>query len=133
MNPKKRRGAILATVLDRRCTVGGSHDCRCRSLEEPPHLQGPGDRFGDRKHSGCDQILRARFGESPATDAIAISLSIRGKDHRKSIFLDCPAHKVSPGGELLDPWGTAYKFYGSGDEIVIRSAGPNRRLALRLG
>lgn len=73
------------------------------------------------------KFYRARFGDFSTTDASTISLSIRGKDHRQTVFLDCPVRMVSPAGELLDPWATAYKFYGSGDEIIIRSAGPNRR------
>jgi hypothetical protein len=70
---------------------------------------------------------QATFDEIPALDAKTISRAIRGKDHRAKVFLDCPARAVSSTGELLDPWGTAYKFYRAEGEILIRSAGPNRR------
>ena len=34
---------------------------------------------------------------------------------------------MSPEGDLLDQWGTPYKVYFSGDEILVRSAGPNKQ------
>ena len=29
-------------------------------------------------------------------------------------------------GEILDPWGTPLRFYFSDNEVMIRSAGPNK-------
>ncbi len=30
-------------------------------------------------------------------------------------------------GEIIDPWGTPFRIYFSGDGVLIRSAGPNKR------
>ena len=29
-------------------------------------------------------------------------------------------------GEIVDPWGTPFQFYFSHNEVLIRSAGPNK-------
>jgi hypothetical protein len=29
-------------------------------------------------------------------------------------------------GEILDPWGTPVQFYFSSNEVMVRSAGPNK-------
>ena len=73
------------------------------------------------------KLYRAEFGAFPGPDSVTILRALRGQNDRGMSFFDCRASSVSQTGELLDPWGTPYMFYRSGDEIVIRSAGPNRR------
>ena len=38
---------------------------------------------------------------------------------------DLAGQYVSPGS-LVDPWGTSITFHCAGDDIVVRSAGPDR-------
>jgi hypothetical protein len=33
---------------------------------------------------------------------------------------------VNDKGEIVDPWGTPLQFYFSNNEVLIRSAGPNK-------
>jgi len=33
---------------------------------------------------------------------------------------------INDKGEILDPWGTPLQFYFSHNEVMIRSAGPNK-------
>ena len=73
------------------------------------------------------KLYRAEFGVFPGPDSVTILRALRGQNDRGMSFLDCRASSLYQTGELLDPWGTPYMFYRSGDEIATRSAGPNRR------
>ncbi len=67
---------------------------------------------------------KVEFGNYPQGDNRAISRALTGQNPRNIVFFI--SHE-SPDGDLLDPWGTPYKFYFSSDEVLIRSAGPNKR------
>jgi hypothetical protein len=59
------------------------------------------------------QIAKALFGRGEKNEKRVLILSVRGSD-------------VNDKGEILDPWGTPLQFYFSHNEVLIRSAGPNK-------
>ena len=70
---------------------------------------------------------KSQFGELPKGGNRAVFRALRGENPRHVVFFECPATRISPDGDLLDPWGTPFKLYFSGEETLIRSAGPNRQ------
>jgi len=68
---------------------------------------------------------KAAFGAFPSGDGPAVFRALRGENPQKLVFLACRA--VSADGGALDPWGTPYKLYFSGEDVLVRSAGPNKR------
>jgi hypothetical protein len=66
---------------------------------------------------------------NPVGENSEITDALRGRNRLGFAFIpaDCPA--INPKGELCDRWGTPYFFHQvSGEEMEIRSAGPDRRL-----
>jgi len=52
---------------------------------------------------------------------------LMGDNSRKIVFLDSHQTRRNTQGEVVDPWGTPYKFsLVDGQPAVILSAGPNR-------
>jgi hypothetical protein len=74
------------------------------------------------------RLYRSEFGTLPAGDSLAISRALTGANPKSIIFIELRAQ--SPQGELLDPWGTPYRIYYSADEVLVRSAGPNKRFEI---
>jgi hypothetical protein len=68
----------------------------------------------------------ATFGAFPSGESPAVFRALRGQNPRQIVFLHCPAESVSPDGSMVDPWGTPYRVYFSGKEVLVRSAGPNK-------
>jgi len=73
------------------------------------------------------QSYEATFGAFPVGDSSAVFRALRGQNPRQIVFLSCRSESVSSDGGFLDPWGTPYKVYFSGGEVLIRSAGPNKQ------
>jgi len=72
----------------------------------------------------------SRFGGNPVGNNREITAALSGGNPRQIQFLKpVDGLRISPGGEMIDPWGTAYFFHQlSGAEMEIRSAGPDRRM-----
>ena len=70
---------------------------------------------------------KAAYGEYPAGDSRAITRALQGQNPQKIVFFEANPKHLSPDGNLLDPWGTPFKIYFSDKEILVRSAGPNKR------
>ena len=68
---------------------------------------------------------KTEFGSFPAGDTLAICRSLTGTNPKGIRFIEL--RSVAPDGSLLDPWGTPYKIYYSGDWPLVRSAGPNKQ------
>ena len=67
-------------------------------------------------------LVIAPFGSASATDgrtAVGMCIDSTASGAR------C-AWSVNDKGEILDPWGTPIQFYFSHNEVMIRSAGPNK-------
>ena len=69
----------------------------------------------------------AEFGANPTGDCRAIFRALRGENPRHIVFIMFPERSISSDGDLLDPWGTPYKVYYSSNEVLVRSAGPNKQ------
>ena len=69
---------------------------------------------------------KENVGEYPQGDNRAISKALLGENPAGLQFFDPPRDTISPEGDLLDPWGTPYRFYFS-DTPLIRSAGKNKK------
>ena len=65
------------------------------------------------------------FGAFPSGDSHAICLALTGNNPKSIRFIEL--RSVAPDGDLLDPWGTPYKIYFSGDWPLVRSTGPNKQ------
>ncbi|HVW21136.1 MAG TPA: hypothetical protein VHC86_07950, partial [Opitutaceae bacterium] len=71
----------------------------------------------------------AVHGLDPVGDNADITEVLTGRNALGYAFIprDCPA--IDAAGELCDRWGTPFAFHQlAGDEMEIRSAGPDRKL-----
>ena len=68
---------------------------------------------------------KSEFGAFPSGDSRAICRALTGNNPKGIRFIEL--HSVTPDGDFLDPWGTPYKIYYSGDWPLVRSAGPNKQ------
>ena len=67
------------------------------------------------------------FGTFPSGGSRAICLALQGANPKGTVFIELGRKSVSSEGDLLDPWGTAYRIYFSGEVALVHSAGPNKR------
>lgn len=51
---------------------------------------------------------------------------LEGNNPKKIIILAVKKAELNTKGEIVDPWGTPLKIYFGQNEVLIRSAGPNR-------
>ncbi len=80
----------------------------------------------DRIASACGQY-QATHGAFPQGNNTAIFQALRGSNAVGTSFLEGGPRSFSSDGVLLDPWGTPYRIYFAGAEVLVRSAGKNRR------
>ncbi|MBS0659828.1 MAG: hypothetical protein JSR82_16435 [Verrucomicrobia bacterium] len=73
---------------------------------------------------------RSRFGGYPSgSENRDFVNALAGNNPRGLPILDRDSPRVSPRGELLDPWGTPYFFHLiDRNYLEIRSAGPDRQM-----
>jgi hypothetical protein len=83
-------------------------------------------------NSDCDSLImgiqqyRQFVGSYPTGDNAGIVKALLGQTEKKVLILAVRQAKMNDKGEILDPWGTPLQFYFSHNEVLIRSAGPNR-------
>jgi hypothetical protein len=65
-------------------------------------------------------------GSYPTGNNISIAKALLGQNDRKILILAVRHAQINDKGEILDPWGTPLQFYFSHNEVMIRSAGPNK-------
>lgn len=65
-------------------------------------------------------------GTYPAGSNADIARALYGKNEKNLIILIVPRCELNVKGEIIDPWGTPYKIYFAPNEVLIRSAGPNK-------
>ena len=97
--------------------------------------------WGNTKHvdpkvakfnSDCDNLIlgiqqyREFVGTYPSGNNIAVTKALLGQSEKKVLILAVRRADISDKGEILDPWGTPLQFYFSHNEVLIRSAGPNK-------
>jgi len=72
------------------------------------------------------QQYREFVGTYPEGNNISIAKSLLGQTDKKVLILAVRRSDMNDKGEMLDPWGTPLQFYFSHNEVMIRSAGPNK-------
>jgi hypothetical protein len=73
------------------------------------------------------QQYKERIGSYPVGSNEEIVKTLMGNNPKNLIILVGRKQDLSSKGEILDPWGTPLRIYFSGNSILIRSAGPNKR------
>jgi hypothetical protein len=72
------------------------------------------------------QQYREFVGSYPTGNNITIAKALLGRSEKKVLILAVRKSDMNDKGEILDPWGTPLRFYFSDNEVMIRSAGPNK-------
>ncbi|SPE49984.1 conserved exported hypothetical protein [Verrucomicrobia bacterium] len=72
------------------------------------------------------QQYKEFVGTYPTGNNAAIAKALLGRTERKVLILSVRKSDMNDKGEILDPWGTPLQFYFSYNEVLIRSAGPNK-------
>ncbi len=72
------------------------------------------------------QQFKEFVGSYPEGNNIAIAKGLLGQTEKKVFILAVRHSDLNDKGEILDPWGTPLQFYFSDNEVMIRSAGPNK-------
>ena len=72
------------------------------------------------------QQYKEFVGTYPSGNNIAITRALLGHSEKKVLILSVRRSDINDKGEILDPWGTPIQFYFSHNEVMIRSAGPNK-------
>ena len=83
-------------------------------------------------NTDCDNLIlgiqqyKEFVGTYPTGNNIAITKALLGQTEKKVLILAVRRSDLNDKGEIVDPWGTALQFYFSHNEVLIRSAGPNK-------
>ena len=72
------------------------------------------------------QQYREFVGTYPTGNNLGIAKALLGRTEKKVLILAVRKSDMNDKGEILDSWGTPLKFYFSDNEVMIRSAGPNK-------
>jgi len=83
-------------------------------------------------NADCDNLImgiqqyREFVGSYPTGNNAEITKALLGQTEKKVLILAVRRSDVNDKGEIVDPWGTPFQFYFSHNEVLIRSAGPNK-------
>ena len=83
-------------------------------------------------NADCDNLIlgiqqyKEFVGSYPTGNNAAITKALLGQTEKKVLILAVRRSDQNDKGEIVDPWGTALQFYFSHNEVLIRSAGPNK-------
>ncbi len=83
-------------------------------------------------NSDCDNLIlglqqyKEFVGTYPTGNNAAIAKALLGQTEKKVLILAVRRSDMNDKGEIVDPWRTPYQFYFSHNEVLIRSAGPNK-------
>jgi hypothetical protein len=84
-------------------------------------------------NTDCDNLIlgiqqyREFVGTYPTGNNMQITKALLGQSGEKKVMiLAVRRATINDKGEMLDPWGTPLQFYFSPNEVMIRSAGPNK-------
>lgn len=72
------------------------------------------------------QQYKEFVGTYPTGNNVAIAKALLGQTEKKVLILAVRRSDMNDKGEILDPWGVPLQFYFSHNEVMIRSAGPNK-------
>jgi len=94
----------------------------------PKHMEPKTAKFyadADNLILGIQQY-REFVGSYPTGNNLSIAKALLGRTDKKVLILAVRKSDMNDKGEILDPWGTPLRFYFSDNEVMIRSAGPNK-------
>jgi len=83
-------------------------------------------------NADCDSLImgiqqyKEFVGTYPTGNNISIAKALLGQSDKKVLILAVRRTDMNDKGEILDPWRTPLQFYFSHNEVMIRSAGPNK-------
>jgi hypothetical protein len=83
-------------------------------------------------NTDCDNLIlgiqqyKEFVGTYPTGNNTQITKALLGQTEKKVLILAVRRSDVNDKGEIVDPWGTPLQFYFSHNEVLIRSAGPNK-------
>ncbi len=83
-------------------------------------------------NADCDNLIQGLqqykefVGTYPTGANAAIAKALLGQTEKKVLILAVRRSDLNDKGEIVDPWRTPYQFYFSHNEVLIRSAGPNK-------
>jgi hypothetical protein len=71
---------------------------------------------------------KTHVGSYPSGNSVEIAKALlEGQNPKKIIILAVKKADLNAKGEIVDPWGTPLKIYFANNEVLIRSAGPNKQ------
>jgi hypothetical protein len=73
------------------------------------------------------QQYKERVGAYPVGNNAEVAKALQGNNSKNLIILVGRKQDLDSKGQFVDPWGTPLRIYFSGDGILVRSAGPNKR------
>ena len=73
------------------------------------------------------QQYKERVGSYPVGNNAEVAKALMGGNPKSLIILVGRKQNVNSKGEFVDPWGTPLRIYFSGEGVLVRSAGPNKR------
>ena len=118
----KRPLVIIAIVL-------GVVGVLCVAAAWAPHR---GDAKIQKFNADADNLIlglqqyREFVGSYPTGNNLSIAKALLGRTEKKVLILTVRKSDMNDKGEILDAWGIPLRFYFSDNEVMIRSAGPNR-------
>lgn len=83
-------------------------------------------------NADCDNLIlgiqqyKEFTGSYPMGNNSQITKALLGQTEKKVLILAVRRSDINDKGEIVDPWGTPLQFYFSHNEVLIRSAGPNK-------
>jgi hypothetical protein len=83
-------------------------------------------------NSDCDNLIlgiqqfKEFTGTYPTGNNVQVTKALLGQTEKKVLILAVRRSDLNDKGEIVDPWGTPLQFYFSNNEVLLRSAGPNK-------
>ena len=73
------------------------------------------------------QQYREFIGSYPSGNNLTVAKALLGRTDKKVLILAVRNKSdINDKGEIMDPWRTPFRFYFAENEVMIRSAGPNK-------
>ncbi|MDB6015724.1 MAG: hypothetical protein JWR19_213 [Pedosphaera sp.] len=73
------------------------------------------------------QQYKERVGAYPVGNNSEVAKALQGNNSKNLIILVGRKKDLDSKGQIVDPWGTPLRIYFSGEGVLVRSAGPNKR------
>jgi hypothetical protein len=83
-------------------------------------------------NADCDNLIlgiqqyKEFTGSYPTGNNVQVTKALLGQTEKKVLILAVRRSDLNDKGEIVDPWGTPLQFYFSNNEVLLRSAGPNK-------